>query len=520
MTRVFLLVLLLAGMLVFAGCMDSGSKSAREAVPEQQVEQVLVVGGADDFLESEEIKANVFEMLVRVDEKGEVVPFLAESWNVSEDGTVYTFHLRRNVSFHDGTPWDAEAAKWFWMWKKNTGTGGFVRYIKDAEVLDRYTVRFYLTEPYPSLLRDLASQFKAEVISPTSVEPAWSYSGERRKLIGTGPFMVEEYKKEQVAVLVRYDRYWGEKPKLDRIIYRYIPDENTRVMALKNGEVDIIGATEHHASIPFERIPELRADPEIVVDQHSYGRIQVVEFNCQKGVFRDRRMRKAVNLAINREALVEKLFKGNGIPATTITSPDFPFASGLRGKGYAYDVDAAKRLLREAGWVDTDGDGIREKNGEELAVRYLVPIGEANANPVAVYLQSELKKIGMRVEIVTMERGAAYEAKKRGEYDLFLHHSGNIPWAPAGLLLAKYHSSSPDWPYAYHSPELDELIEKAIASGDSEDFNRVYLKLQEEHVCIPLYDIVKTVAYNKKVRGYVHAPTMYEANFRTVYIEE
>ncbi|NOZ83056.1 MAG: hypothetical protein GXN98_04515 [Euryarchaeota archaeon] len=513
--RALLYALLLAGIVLLAGC--TGVERAEAG---QAGEQVLVVGGAEDFLEGEEIKANVFEMLVRVNERGEVEPFLAESWSVSGDGTEYTFRLRRNVTFHDGTPWDAEAAKWFWLWKKNTGTGGFVKYIRDAEVVDRYTVVYRLTEPYPSLLKDLASQFKAEVISPTSVEPPWSYTGKRKRLIGTGPFRVEEYRKEQLAVLVRYDAYWGDRPRLERIVYRYIPDENTRVMALKRGEVDIIGATEHHASIPFERIPELEADPGIVVDQHSYGRIQVVEFNCGRGVFTDRRVRQAVNHAIDRQALVEKLFRGYGVPATTITSPDFPFASSLRGRGYEYDPERARKLLEEVGWVDTDGDGVREKDGEELVVRYLVPIGEANANTVAVYLQSELKKIGMKVEVVTLERGAAYEAKKRGEYDLFLHHSGNIPWAPEGLLLSKYHSSSTAWPYACHSDELDRLIERAIASGDNEDFNRVYLKLQEENVCIPLYDIVKTVAYNKKVRGYVHAPTMYEANFRTVYIEE
>ncbi|MFP4558953.1 MAG: ABC transporter substrate-binding protein, partial [Archaeoglobaceae archaeon] len=231
---------------------------------------------------------------------------------------------------------------------------------------------------------------------------------------------------------------------------------------------------------------------------------------------------KAVNYAINREDMVEKLLAGVAPPMPTILTPRYPFANSLEGKGYPYDPAKSKELLSEAGWEDTDNDGIREKNGEDLILDYVVPKGEANANSIAVFVQSELEEVGIKVNVQIMERGAAGKAEDEGNFDLYLHHMYGIPGLPEGPLTGIYWSENPDpgdkW--KYHSEELDSIIETALSSGKDEDYAKAYGLLQEEHACVPLYDIEKIVAHKKEVKGFEFSPSIYRANFGTVYLEK
>lgn len=505
---------LIGVLIITAGCIGQNTSA-------QPQEQTLVVAGPADFDGCEEIQASVYDTFLDISANGKPIPgLLIDSWEASNNGETYTFHLNRGVEFHDGTQWNGTTAKWFFEWCRSGPRSSEVAFTKIADVrrVNNETIQVDLKEPYGAFIKTLASEYRSYVVAPTSVEPAWNTDGKIVSFIGTGPFRVEEYVKGQRAELVRVDQTSGRDILIDRIAYRIIPDSHASVAALRAGDVDIIGATDHHACVPYEQVPLMMSDPNIVVEKQSYGRYQVVELNCREGPLSDIRIREALNYGLDREKMVKELLASAAEPAYSVVSPVYPFASSLAGKGYTYDPEKAKELLNQAGWIESGGNRIREKNGKKLTLKYVVAQGEANAESIAVYLQSEMKKIGVEINIITMESGAASEARTKSDYDMYLHHSYGVPGLPDGPLTGKYHSTW-GWPAAYHDAELDRLIEHAISTDGNEDYSRAYLYIQEKYACLPLYDIEKLVAHKKSVTGFIFPDSVYRANFSSVSIE-
>jgi len=329
-------------------------------------------------------------------------------------------------------------------------------------------------------------------------------------------------KKDQEAVLIKNDDYWGEKPKLEKVIWKVIPDPYTQIIALKADEIDIVGASEHHSSVPYIEVPELQKNPELEITTQSYGRFQVIRFNCAKEPFTDSKVREAINYAIDRELMVRTLFEDVTEAANLVMAPWFKYGASNITEGYSYDVDRSKALLTEAGWTDSDGDGTLDKNGVSLTFDLTIPSGEANADVVAVFVQSELKKIGIEMNLLTIESSTAWDNKRKGEYEAFVHHTGCIPFSPHGLLQQEHLSSISDYKQ-YHTEELDDLIENAFTTRDDterkEYYDRIWNILQEESVCVPLYDITKLVVYRNNVKGFVHPATMYEIDLMNIEIK-
>lgn len=526
--------IIIMGMIMISsmmmGCLDNSDQESASSSVQADVttemsrtDQVLTVGAQKDFKSAVEGRSLVFETFTGVDKYGNPVPKLVESWDVSEDGKIYTLHLRKGVVLHDGTPFDAKVANFaFDMSMKGAS---YKDYVDRLEIVDDHTLKVIFNKYYDTFLLDLASEFKGKVVSPLSVEPEWDPSGKIVEYVGTGPFKLVDYKKDQEAVLVRNDDYWGEKPKLEKVIWKTVPDPYTQIIALKAGELDIIGVGEHHSSIPYIELTKLKEDPNIDVMIQSFGRYQVIEFNCQKEPFDDKRVRSAFNYGIDRELMVRTLFDDVTEPSSVITAPWFKWGPGNIKDGYMYDPDSAKQLLSDAGWEDSDGDGILEKNGNSFVCELIVPVGEANADVVSVFLQAELKKLGIKMDILTLESGAAGDKKSAGEYDMYVHHSGCLPSIPGGVAPGgKYYSKNTNWAweYAYHSDELDELIETAFSTPDDvrqrEALDQAWLLLQDEAPCIPLYDIVKPVAFRNKVHGFTFPATMFETNLQDIEI--
>jgi len=234
---------------VAAGCAKTGDQA-----PVDRKEKVLRLGAVYDFKEATEGKNLIFERLVGVDREGNPVPQLAESWDVSEDGKTYTFHLRKGVKFHNGTVFDASAAKFAFQWIANNAPFG--NYVEKIETPDDNTLKVYFKEYYAPFLLDLASGWTSPVICPEAVEPVGSVDGKLTKFIGTGPFKLVDYEKDKQAVLVRNDEYWGNKPKVDKVIWKTIPDPHAQIVALKAGEIDMIGITEHHSIITRKKMKQ------------------------------------------------------------------------------------------------------------------------------------------------------------------------------------------------------------------------------------------------------------------------
>ncbi len=482
-------------------------------------EQVLVMGAQKDFKDSAEGKLLIFDTLAVPDAAGNMLPRLAESWNVSGDGKLWTFSIRRDVKYHDGSPFNARTAKF--SIERAMTNAVWAKYIDNIKVVDDYTLKVFFNTYYYPFLLNLASGWNAEnFVSPTAVDPPWDPEGKIVKYVGTGQFKLVDYKKDQEAILARNDDYWGKKPKIAKIIWKYTPDPYAQILALKAGELDIIGAPEHHSSVPFMKLAELKANSDCVVATHSYGRYQVIEFNCRKPPFNDIRVRRAFNYAIDRNTMVKSLFGNITVPSYLITDPGFIWGPSNIKKGYQYDVKKAVELLSRAGWLDTDGDGILDKDGKQLRVELIVPTGEANADMVALVVQSQLKDIGVCLSIKTLTN--AWDRHTSGNYDLFLHHSGCLPSIPGWIGIGgKYHSKG-GWPYAYHSAKLDALIEAAFTTTDRKRMrskcDAIWKLLQDANPCIPLYDITKAVVMNKNVQGFKFGMTMFDMDLSSIMV--
>lgn len=503
-------------MIILGGC-GGAPKNATSSAPEN----VLRLAAVYDFKSAAEGKKLVFESLVKLDRTGNPQPYLAESWKLSDDGKTYTFTLRKGVQFHNGTPFNSSTAKFALDWMSKNETWG--KLLEGIETPDDYTVKVRFKKYHATFLQDITKAWSCAMICPEAVEPAGSTEGKLVNFVGTGPFILDAYEKDKQAVLVRNERYWGEKPKLDKVVWARIPDPHAQIVALKAGEIDMIGITEHHSSVPYVEVPGLKKAG-YQVSAQSYGRYQVLEFNCQREPFNDRNVRLAFNYAVDKDKMVKELFGGLTEPAATITAPWFKYGPSQVKEKYAYDPEKARQLLAGAGWKDTDGDGLLDKNGKPFTCELLIPAGEANADAVAIFVQSELKKAGIDLKLLTLESGAAGKRKDEGQYDLYVHHSFCLPSTPGGIAIGdKYHSGAKSWKYAFHSGELDQLIEKAFTTPDETErkalVNRIWDILHDQAPCLPLYDIVKVVAFGSNVSGFEPGATMFDMELQNIQVK-
>lgn len=249
------------------------------------------------------VHAMIYEGLVEYGEKGEILPSLAESWDISEDGKVYTFHLRHDVKFSDGTEFNADAVKFsFERWIKDPANSlNVATAMQSLVVVDEHTITMTFNKAYYPFLTELSFARPVRIISPSAVEPAGDITGKFIKAIGTGAWMAESYKTDQEAVLVRNPNYWGEMPKLSKIILKVIPDPQSRVLALQAGDVDIAGG--QMGKIPVESVPVIEADSSLTLQKAQGTNSHFMIFNYKTPALQDLNVRKAINLAINKKAL-------------------------------------------------------------------------------------------------------------------------------------------------------------------------------------------------------------------------
>src|SRR5262249_54685649 len=409
-------------------------------------------------LNSGRVGRRIVETLVAfAEESTQIVPGLAESWTISKDGLWYTFKLHRGIKFHDGTPMNAEAVK-FYIERQirpehsanKLGKVPFANYffgnVKAVEDIAESNVRFVLKEPRASFLAVLTAG-AASVVSPTAVRK-WG-TDYALNPVGTGPFRYASWQRGQQVVLEKNPDYWRGPVKIDRVVYRPIVEDQARLTELLTGAVDMI------VGVPPDFVGQLEGNAKVSVQKQVGAHVWYLGINNQKKPFDDRRVRQALNYAINKEAIVKDVLKGTGSPSS---GPVLPGTWGAEPalKAYPYDPARAKKLLAEAGYP----------NG--FATTLWVPeSGSGMQSPVAMstVMQSNLKAVGITVTLQTMEWGA-YLAKLRSrEQDLFA-----LSWMagsedPDMVMYPLLHSSqwTPDGPNRslYKNPRFDEILSQA-----------------------------------------------------------
>lgn len=457
------------------------------------------------------IMQNVIECLVYVHPTThEIIPGLATKWDVTPDGKIYTFKLREDVTFHDGTPFDAYAVKKNYdrfsdpviaspMFGRIFGTD----YI-GTEVIDKYTVQIEFGAPFSVFLINL-NESAAGIVSSKTIDEHYEDIGDH--IAGTGPFMVGEVVPKDRITLVRNENYHGNPPAfykhqgnayLDSVTYRHVTEESTRVAALQTGDLDVIRA-------PWMLVSSYDSAPgvytEAVGNPGPPGRMDVT---ADRWPTDDVKVRQALQYYVNRDEMLMAPFYGGAIWAE-----DGPLTKGFWARSekaasmYSYDPVKGDTVLREAGW-EKNNAGVWQKDGKQLEI-LIVSEATPPFMTVSEIIAGQLGKAGIVVEIQSADTQAAWAMSRRGEANL-------TPFASTATdpdaLYASYHSSGMGVAHMFtriEIQELDDLLDLGRVTVDRDEREGIYLRAQEiimeEALTIPLYNSARIYAVNQKVRG-------------------
>ncbi|MBM4306967.1 MAG: glutathione ABC transporter substrate-binding protein [Deltaproteobacteria bacterium] len=481
------------------------------AKPKPKVAQKLMVASGTDALTMDTHMAldaptftildHMIESLLELTPKGEIVPRLAEKWEVSPDATEFTLKLRKGITFHDGTPFNAEAVKVNFDRLLDTKVAIRFRFlvapISTVTVVDEYTVKLKTKMPFAALVSNLTHQATG-IMSPAALKASWDKPVP--KPIGTGLFMFKEWVPGNKFVMARNDNYWGKKAVLEEVTWRVIPDDASRVVALETGEVHVA------VRIPPFDIPRLKADNKLSVLSAASVRTIYLGFNTLKEPFQDKRVRQAINYAVNKEAIVKHVLGGVGRVSDAAISP------GIFGyapiKTYEYNVEKAKALLAEAGFP----------KGFETTLHPAVGRYYMDAS-VATAVAADLLKVGIRAEIKMMEWGSYLPSilleKEQVTHKIYMLGWGCVTGDADYGLYTLFHSG--EWPKKgmnasfYKNERLDQLLDGARSTANPEERKRLYKEaltlINEEAPWLFLHSEVQMVGTRANVKGIIVHPT-------------
>lgn len=454
---------------------------------------------------------NVYDTLVyRHPDTNEFVPGLAESWTISDDGLVYEFTLRQNVTFHDDTPFNADAVaanieRIFSEEVASQRSRFLINAVQSYQVVDEFTFRLILREPFIPLL-DSLSQVYLGMASPTALA---EFEGDQLRYqyhqVGTGPFEFIEYLPEDRIVIHRNPDYtWGpsfyDQPgTLQTIEYRFFRDAATRLISLENGDAHIMGEILPSDADAIANNPDIDLLPIAIP-----GQPLQFYFNTQQAPTDEHAVRQALIYSINRAAIVDAVYGGFSPMAWGPISESTQFYNRAVNGVYDYNLDQARSLLRDAGFSDSDGDSILDRNGEALTIT-LIQAPWGFVPEVAQFLQDQWRSLGIDVEI---DEVAGYvpllEAAAEGNYNL-------VPFDQPGLdphiLSQAYLSTSDDNWTGYENLELDSILIQAAQESDREERRLLYGRAQaiilEQALILPIRDYVNLNAASADINGLV-----------------
>ncbi|WP_141502697.1 ABC transporter substrate-binding protein [Paenibacillus luteus] len=460
---------------------------------------------------------------------GTIQPWLATEWSVSEDGLSYTFKLRQDVKFHDGTPFNAEAVKYNYdrilnPETKAANSAALIRPYKSADVIDEFTVKLNLETPSNAFLGNL-SQALVSIVSPTAAQKYGDQLG--KNPVGTGPFKFVSWEENsQITVERNLDYKWApplvvnqEAPYLDKVVFKIAPEEATRIGSVQSGQV-LAGET-----IPPQNILALEKDEKLqLFKSNTQGLPYTLFINQNKAPWNELKARQALQAAIDVDAIVKTLYLGTYDRAwSPLTPGTFGYDKSLEG-GVKPDLDKANALLDELGYVK-GADGVRAKDGKKLTLHYVD--GSPNRekrNDIAAIIQQQLKQIGVAVEVeITKDvRTIVYE---NGNYDIYGNSQVN---SDPEALRSFYHSgavsvgASQNLP-GFKNAEVDGWIDQGLVEKDETKRQELYAKVQqaiiEQAVIIPIYVFPYTIAASKTVKDIKFDSLAYPL-FNDVFIQK
>ena len=433
---------------------------------------------------------------------------LAETWDISDDGLIYTFHLKEGVKFSDGADFNAEAVKTS-MEAAFSNMGDYIASFgrvgtltESIEVVDEYTVAFHLSAPYYGILSDLALCFPYGIVSPNAFNDDLTTKDDiLTQTMGTGPYMYAGDDDGTSYTFVRNPNYWGEKPDVDEFTVKVIADPDAAVLALRNGEVDLLAGT---SRLSFAGYTELASEDGIgtVVDD-SVSNSRFIGFNTQKAPFNDAAVRQAVAYAIDKDTISSSVFSGLETTADQLMDSSLPYCN-VETTTYSYNVDKAKELLENAGWVDSDGDGVREKDGTKLSVTFDYVTDMGTMEDAALVISQALNDIGFEVTL----RGAdnmTWFNTVLNDFDFTIHTSYggyNDPFLDMSNMNPDRMSDPVLWQVAMVMENGNELFAELDSTADLNRVQEIYEEAlttaADQAVLVPLTYSHQYAAFNSE----------------------
>lgn len=447
---------------------------------------------------------------------------LAEDWTISEDGRVYTFNIRDNVLFSDGTPCDANAIlanfnaiienkdRYTWLEMMNLLVG--------VSAPDEDTLVIELSEPYYPMLTELSCIRPFAMISPECMIDGSTKDGVNG-YIGTGPYVLTDFVTDEYAVFERNENYWGEAPAIRKITVKVIPDNQTRIMALESGEIDLIFGKN---MIDADAISQYLDSEQFTVGLSDPTSTRHIVLNTTHEILGDLAVRQALQHATNRQAISDGIFYGLEQPADTLYASTIPYCD-VELEPYAYDAKEAARILDEAGWV-MGSDGIREKDGVKLQLDLLYNSDSVTEKTISEYLQSEYLKLGISMNIHGEEEQSYRDNMKAGNFDMVFNICWGMPYDPQSSLAAMRAPVYGDYAAQQgleDKAQIDEAITNILTSTDEvqrqELYDFVLTRLHEDAVYIPLTYECNKALYTSELQGVHFGTDQYDVPFGDMY---
>jgi len=533
MNPVRLSVILFLILLLLAGCANEQSNSGpqEKAYKPTAYGDIIVrgdIGDASNLIPilasdsaSHSIAGLIYNGLVKYDKDMNIVGDLAESWDISDDGLVITFHLRKGVKWHDGKPFTAKDVLYTYQVtvdpKTPTAYAGDFLKVKKAEVLDDYTFRVTYDKPFaPSLISWSSAVLPRHLLEGQDI----TKSSLARHPVGTGPYLFKEWLAGQKIVLVSNADYFEGRPYVDGHVTRIIPDMATMFLELRARNIDMMGLT----PLQYTRQTENN------LFRQSFDKYRYLAFaytylgyNLKHPFFADKRVRQAISYAINKEEIISGVLLGLGKPATGPYKPG-TWAYNENVKTYSYNPQKARELLRAAGWTKTNNDGFLEKDGRPFTFELVTNQGNETRQKCAEIIQRQLKEVGIDVKIRILEWAAFindFINKRRFEAVIL---GWTIPLDPDAYDVWHSSKTAPEELnfISYKNPEVDALLEKARSTFDQKLRKKYYDRFQEilveDQPYTFLYVPDELVIISKRFRGIEPAPIGLSHNFIKWYV--
>ncbi|KYG90550.1 hypothetical protein A0U40_06140 [[Bacillus] sp. KCTC 13219] len=449
---------------------------------------------------SKRVTEVVYNGLIRLNTNLEPTPDLAESWE-NPDELTWIFNLREGVKFHDGEVLTAEDVKYTFdtildpAFQSNSLA--LFSPIKSVEIVDDYKVQFNLSQAYAPLLSYLEIGIVPKHIAEVDSESLIT------KPIGTGPYKFDSWDKNSKIVLTANKEYYAGTPKTEKLTYFIIPDNSTRVASLESGDIDFI-----HSPLSASDVERMRGNNDFITEEKEGVGYTYLNFNMKNEKTADLKVRQAISHLIDKETISSAIYRGMDKPAKSPLVPS-SWAYSDDVPDFEYSPEKAKELLKEAGYEDTNGDGIVDKNGVNLEIELATHTEDPNRIQVVEYLQNEFSKNGIKTRVTTTEWSTFSNNMMEGKYEVALLGWLNL-FDPDRATYNQFHSSSGNNYGKYNNPKVDALLEEGRENSEQAKRKEIYKEVativnEEVAYNVLLYQGY-VVIHSKKLIGFESSP--------------